>query len=71
MNYSNKNALKKELIIIAIICLLVMILIPVLLKNMKFYFYILFEGITLVAGILLGVIDYFYHKKKWEEDLNV
>ena len=71
MNYINKKALKKELIIIAIICLIVMILIPVLLKNMKFYFYILFEGIALVAGILLGVIDYFYHKKKWEEDLNV
>ena len=71
MNYSNKNALKKELIIIGIIILLIMILIPIILKNMKFYFYILFEGITLLAGILLGVIDYYYRKRKWEEDLNV
>ena len=64
MNYSNKNALKKELIIIGIIILLIMILIPIILKNMKFYFYILFEGITLLAGILLGVIDYYYRKRK-------
>ena len=71
MNYSNKNALKKELIIIGIIILLIMILIPIILKDMKFYFYILFEGITLLAGILLGVIDYYYRKRKWEEDLNV
>ncbi len=71
MNYSNKNALKKELIIIGIIILIIMILIPIILKDMKFYFYILFEGITLLAGILLGVIDYYYRKRKWEEDLNV
>ena len=64
MNYSNKKALKKELIIIGIICIIVMILIPIILKNIKIYFYILFEGITLLAAILLGVIDYFYHKKK-------
>ena len=64
MSLSNRKSLIKELVIISVIGIIVMILIPILLKNLKLYIYFIFEGIALLAWISLCVIDYIYRKRK-------
>ena len=63
MNPRHKERFKKELVIIGIVGVIIMILIPIILKDLKWYIYLIFEGVALITLIVLGVIDYFYHKK--------
>ena len=64
MNPRHKERFFKELVIIGIVGVIIMILIPIILKGLKWYIYLIFEGIVVLTLVALGVIDYFYHKKK-------